>query len=151
MARSTTSVFQGLHERLGLDAAVVISVHGFARPNHSPPTSVSDAVLSNGATSSGGLTATQSARALRDRLAAEGFVTGLVADDTGYTELTGSANPQGTWSNDRFGHGRWIHLEIAGEVRADGGRWPELAAEVAAWAVDAVAGPLVPVARTMSP
>lgn len=135
MARSTTSVFQGLHERLGLDAAMVISVHGFARANHSPPTSISDAILSNGATSTGTLAATADARALRDRLVAAGFVAGLVADDAGYTELTGSVNPQGKWSNDRYGHGRWIHVEIAREVRDDGGRWQEFAAAVAEWAV----------------
>lgn len=134
MARSTTSLFQGLHERLALDAAMVISVHGFARTNHTPPTSVSDAVLSNGATSSGTLAATDGARALRDRLVAAGFVAGLVADDPGYTALTGSPNPQGKWSNDRFGHGRWIHVEIAREVRDDGGRWEEFAAELAVWA-----------------
>jgi len=134
MARSMTSLFQGLHERLGLDATVVISIHGFARASHSPPTSISDAVLSNGATSSGTLAATDGARALRDRLVAAGFVVGLVADDAGYTELTGSVNPQGQWSNDRFGHGRWMHVEIAREVRDDGGRWRDLAAELAEWA-----------------
>jgi len=134
MARSTTSLFQGLHERLGPDAAMVISVHGFARSNHVPPTSTSDAVLSNGATSSGTLAATDAARALRDGLLAAGFVAGLVADDAGYTELTGSVNSQGKWSNDRFGHGRWIHVEIAREVRDDGVRWQEVAAELAQWA-----------------
>jgi len=134
MARSTTSVFQGLHERLALDAAIVISVHGFARANHTPPTSTSDAVLSNGATSAGALAATAAAEELRDRLLAAGFVAGLVAADAGYTELTGSVNPQGKWSNDRYGHGRWIHVEIAREVRDDGGRWQEFAAELAGWA-----------------
>jgi hypothetical protein len=134
MARSTTSVFQGIHERLGLDANMVISVHGFARANHNQPTSTSDAVLSNGATSAGTLAASDGARALRDRLVAAGFVAGLVADDTGYTELTGSVNPQGKWSNDRYGHGRWVHVEIAREVRDDGGRWQEFAAGLAEWA-----------------
>jgi hypothetical protein len=135
MARSTTSVFQGLHERLGLDAVMAISIHGFAGSNHQPPTATSDAVLSNGATSSGALAATAGAQNLRDRLAAAGFVAGLVADDAGYTELTGSVNPQGTWSNDRFGHGRWIHAEIEYRVRRDGGRWPEFATKLAEWAV----------------
>lgn len=135
MARSTTSVFQGLHERLGVDAIMAISIHGFARTNHTPPTSMSDAVLSNGATSAGALAATPSAGALRDRLASAGFVVGLVAADSGYTVLTGSPNPQGKWSNDRYGHGRWIHVEIAREVRTDDSRWPEFATEVAAWAV----------------
>jgi hypothetical protein len=137
MARSTTSLFQALHEALAGEGGMMsISVHGFARSNHSPPTSESDAVLSNGATSGGDQAATATARTLRDQLRAAGFVVGLVADDSAYTELSGSVNPQGRWSNDHFGHGRWIHAEIAGEVRANGGRWPELSAALAAWAVE---------------
>ena len=134
MARSTRSVFQGLHERLGLDAAMVISVHRFARTSRGPPTSTSDAVLSNGATSSGTLAATPDAGALRDRLRAAGFVVGLVADDLAYVELTGSVNSQSRWSNDRYGYGRWLRVEIARAGREDGGRWEESAAALAAWA-----------------
>jgi hypothetical protein len=96
MARSTTSLFQALHEALAGEGGMMsISVHGFARSNHSPPTSESDAVLSNGATSGGDQAATATARTLRDQLRAAGFVVGLVADDSAYTELSGSVNPQG--------------------------------------------------------
>lgn len=136
MARTTTSLFQAVHQRLAPDAVMAVSVHGFATFNHPHPTSASDVVLSSGATSAGVLAAVPSGRDLRDRLNDAGFVTGLVADDPGYTTLTGEPNPQGRWSNDHFGHGRWLHVELAETVRAFESRWRSLAGLLAHWAAD---------------
>jgi hypothetical protein len=133
MARSTTSVFQRVHEMLADDADMVVSVHGFARENHDTPIRSSDAVLSLGADLLGDLAADNRSRALRDALRVSGFIVGLVADDADYDALTGSPNPQGRYSNSRFGHGRWIHMELANEVRTDSAAWGKLTMIVAGW------------------
>ncbi len=119
MARSETSVFQGLWERVAADAAVAVSVHGFAAGNHDDPVGSSDVVLSNGGTSLGeGLAATDAARELRDSLRAEGWTVGLAGQDEGYEALAGTVNPQGQHANRIFGHGRWLQLELARPLRA---------------------------------
>jgi len=138
MARATGSIFQGVHEALAEDATMAVSVHGFAPMNHSAPTSNSDAILSLGADAYGDIEANDDARDLRDRVRAGGFVVGLVEDDPGYNELTGSPNPQGRYSNTRFGHGRWIHVEISGFVLIDRNAYTRLTGIIAGWLTDLV-------------
>ncbi|HEU5209813.1 MAG TPA: hypothetical protein VFU06_10395 [Longimicrobiales bacterium] len=138
MARATGSVFQGVHEVLAVDAEMVVSVHGFARDNYDEPIGSADAVLSLGADAQGALAANDDARALRDSLRNAGFVAGLIADDADYTQLTGSPNPQGRHSNAEFGHGRWIHIELAREVRTEQDAYELLTGLVAAWLADVV-------------
>ncbi len=133
MARATGSVLQGAHEALAQDAVMAVSVHGFARGNYSDPIGSSDAVISLGADAQGNLAANDDARALRDGLRDAGFVAGLIADDVGYTQLTASPNPQGRHSNTQFGHGRWIHVEIAGEVRSAQDAYEPFTAVIAEW------------------
>lgn len=119
MARSETSVFQGLWERVAGTAAVAVSVHGFAAGNHDAPIGEADVVLSNGGTSpGGGLAATDAARELRDTMRSEGWTVGLAGEDEGYEGLAGTVNPQGQYANRTFGHGRWLHLELARSLRA---------------------------------
>lgn len=137
MARSTSSVFQALHEHLAARDSMVVSIHGFAAASHSPPTSESDAVVSNGATSAGILGWSTSALALRDTLRARGYTVGLVAHDDGYTDLTGSPNPQGRYSNDTFGYGRWVHVETARPIRETATARGAMAAAISAWLVAA--------------
>ena len=138
MARSTSSVFQGVHEALAQDAQMVVSVHGFARSNYNDPIGSADAVLSLGADAHGGLAANDDARALRDSLRSAGFVAGLIAADADYTQLTASPNPQGRYSNTQFGHGRWIHVEIAGEVRGIPDAYAAFTGVITDWLDDVV-------------
>jgi hypothetical protein len=127
MARQWGSVFQAVHEHISPPGVYSVSVHGFAQGNHDPPTGESDVVLSNGADGQGALLpATPNAVRIRDRLREEGWTVGLVMEDEGYTRLTGSPNPQGRFSNDAFGAGQWIHLELARPLRSD----PELRARL---------------------
>ncbi|RMH15318.1 MAG: hypothetical protein D6701_10135 [Gemmatimonadetes bacterium] len=119
MARQTESMFQVLHEAVAPDGFQAMSVHGFSAENHTPPTSTSDFVLSNGATSDGLVAPVDLARDLRLMLREAGFVVGLVGDDLGYDVLTGSPNPQGIWSNENLGRGRWIHVEVERRLRTD--------------------------------
>ncbi len=135
MARAMASIFQALHEHLAARDSVAVSIHGFAAASHSPPTSESDAVVSNGATSAGTLGWSLSALALRDTLRDRGYVAGLVAHDSGYTDLTGSPNPQGHYSNDTFGFGRWVHIEMARPVRETPTARDAVAAAISAWLV----------------
>lgn len=137
MARTTTSILQALHEHLATLDSVAVSIHGFAAAGHSPPTSESDAVVSNGATSAGMLGWSPATLALRDTLRGRGYTVGLVAYDDAYTELTGSPNPQGRFSNDTFGHGRWVHVELARPVRATVEARDAMAAAISAWVVPA--------------
>lgn len=137
MARSTSSVFQAMHEHLAVLDSVAVSVHGFAAGNHAPPTSESDAVLSNGATSAGVLGWSPAALALRDTLRGRGYTVGLVAYDPAYTDLTGSPNPQGRYSNDTFGYGRWVHIELSRPVRETPESRAAMAAAITAWLVPA--------------
>ncbi|MHB1169187.1 MAG: hypothetical protein ACYC28_07885 [Longimicrobiales bacterium] len=138
MARSTSSVFQGVYEALAEDAEMAVSVHGFARDNYDDPIGSSDAVISLGADAQGTLAATDQARALRDVMRLHGFVAGLIADDAGYTQLTASSNPQGRYANTEFGHGRWIHIELAREVRTDEPSYELMTSVIAGWLEDVV-------------
>lgn len=134
MARSESSVFQGLWERVADSAAVAVSVHGFAADNHEEPIRSSDIVLSNGGTAPGeGLAATDAARRLRDSLRAGGWAVGLAGDDDGYEGLAGTVNPQGQYANRTFGHGRWVHLELARPLRAAEESRRRVAEVVGAW------------------
>lgn len=134
MARSESSVFQGLWERVADSAAVAVSVHGFGADNHEEPIRSSDVVLSNGGTAPGeGLAATDAARGLRDSLRAAGWTVGLAGDDPGYEGLAGTVNPQGQYANRTFGHGRWMHLELARPLRAAAESRRRVAEVVGAW------------------
>ncbi len=138
MARATGSVFQGVYEALAEDAEMAVSVHGFARDNYDDPIGSSDAVISLGADAHGTLAANDEARALRDVMRFHGFVAGLIADDAGYTQLTASPNPQGRHANTEFGHGRWIHIELAREVRTDESAYELMTSVIAGWLEDVV-------------
>jgi hypothetical protein len=133
MARSTTSIFEGVHERLAGTGVAAVSVHGYANDSYDGPIATADVVLSNGATPSGDLRAAPSAIVLRDMLRGSGFAAGHVAADTGWVFLTATSNPQGRHSNARFGVGRWIHIEIDREIRESETRYLPLVGVVAAW------------------
>lgn len=134
MARSASSVFQGLWERVADSAAVAVSVHGFAADNHEDPIASSDVVLSNGGTALGeGLAATDAARRLRDSLRAAGWAVGLAGYDEGYEGLAGTVNPQGQYANRTFGHGRWVQMELARPLRAAAESRRRVAEVVGAW------------------
>ncbi len=136
MARSTTSVFQGIHEALATDAVMAMSVHGFARTNYDEPIASADAVLSPGGDAGGRLVeAFDAARQLRDALRDAGFVAGLVIEDDGYDQLTATSNPQGRHSNATRGPGAWIHVEVAREVRVEPTRWRPYTEVIAEWAL----------------
>ncbi len=132
MARSESSIFQAMHEELAADADMVVSVHNFARTLRDGVIGESDVVLSLGADEDGDLEANDEVRALRDAMRNAGFVAGLVADDDGYNELTGEPNPQGRYSNEAFGHGRWIHAELAAEMFLSTA-WTPLPGIIADW------------------
>ena len=133
MARETASVFQKLHEHFSTTGQQAISIHGFAHGTHSEPIASSAVVLSNGKRTNGEVTTTSSALELRVRLQAEGLRTGLYAHESGYDQLAGGQNPQGRYSNDRFGFGRWIQLEIADGIRTDAAQWQRMNRVVAEW------------------
>lgn len=134
MARSESSVFQGLWERVADSAAAAVSVHGFGADNHGEPIRSSHAVLSNGGTDTGeGLSATDAARALRDSMRAAGWTVGLAGADEGYEDLAGTVNPQGQHANRDFGHGRWVQLELARPLRASAESRRRVAEIVGAW------------------
>lgn len=142
MARSESSVFQGLWERAADSAAVAVSVHGFGADNHEDPIGSSDVVLSNGGTAPGeGLAATDAARRLRDSLRAAGWTVGLAGDDDGYEGLAGTVNPQGQYANRTFGHGRWVQLELARPLRAASESRRRVAEVVGAWMLRQPADP----------
>lgn len=134
MARSESSVFQGLWERVAGSAAVAVSVHGFGAGNHEEPIRSADVVLSNGGTDTGeGLAATEAARSLRDSMRALGWTVGLAGADEGYGDLAGTVNPQGQHADRTYGHGRWLHLELARPLRADSASRRRVAEVVGAW------------------
>jgi len=137
MARQWGSVFQAVHEHISPPGTYSVSVHGFAQGNYDPPIGESDVVLSNGADGQGTLVpATPNAVRIRDRLREAGWTVGLVMEDEGYTRLTGSPNPQGRFSNDAFGAGRWIHLELARPLRSDAEIRSRLSAVFGTWLRD---------------
>lgn len=134
MARSQSSVFQGLWERVAGSASVAVSVHGFGADNHGEPIRSADVVLSNGGTGTGeGLATTDPARVLRDSMRARGWAVGLAGADEGYEDLAGTVNPQGQYANRTYGHGRWLHLELARPLRADAESRRRVAEAVGAW------------------
>jgi len=133
MARSTASIFEGVHERLSVDGGIAVSVHGFTGSNYDGPTAGSDAVLSSGDTDTGELARPASAIALRDALRQGGFIAGHVAVDAGYDFLTATSNPQGRYSNLQFGAGRWIHVEIERHIRDDETLWRPFVSIISSW------------------
>lgn len=134
MARSESSVFQGLWERVAGTVSVAVSVHGFAAGGHDEPIRSADVVLSNGGTDTGeGLAATGAARSLRDSMRAIGWTAGLAGADEGYEDLAGTVNPQGQHANRTYGHGRWLHLELARPLRASADSRRRVADVVGAW------------------
>ena len=134
MARETTSIFQTVHEHVAPTGIQAVSIHGFGRGNHDDPIASSDFVLSAGSTGAGGTTAvTPEGEALQEALRDAGFVVGLFPKDDGYSPLGATLNPQGRFSNSTFGHGRWMHVESAGEIRNDPARWGTLVDVLTAW------------------
>lgn len=134
MARETASIFQTVHEHAAPTGIQAVSIHGFGRGNHDDPIASSDFVLSLGSTGAGGTTAVSpEAEALQAALTGRGFIAGLFPKDDGYAPLGATLNPQGRFSNSTFGHGRWMHVESAGEVRTDPARWGMLVDVLTEW------------------
>ena len=134
MARETTSIFQTVHEHVAPTGVQAVSIHGFGRGNQDDPIASSDFVLSLGSTGAGGTTAvTPQVEDLQADLQAAGFVAGLFPKDDGYAPLGATQNPQGRHSNATFGHGRWVHIESAGEVRNDPAKWGILVDVLTEW------------------
>jgi hypothetical protein len=133
MARRWDSIFQTVHMLVASSGSIALSVHGFTPDYHSPPIETTDVILSNGRTTAGHWEATESAIALRNLLRGAGWSAGLAAYDDGYEELSGGVNPQGQFSNNTFGQGRWIHVEIARPIRDDPSICSNLIGIVAAW------------------
>lgn len=129
MARSDSSIFQAIHREVGDDARTSLSIHGFARANHLAPIDTSDVVLSEGMPEA----PTAGAVALRDALRASPFRTLLYGVDDEAAALGGTRNPQGRWSNATRGRGRWVHVELAAELRHDGMSESRLREVLAAW------------------
>jgi hypothetical protein len=134
MARRWDSIFQTVHMSVASSGRMAVSVHGFTPDYHSPPIDTTDLILSNGQTTAGAWDATESAIDLRNLLRDAGWSAGLAAYDDGYEELSGGINPQGRYSNSTFGHGRWIHVEIARPIRDDPPVWRGVMDIIAAWA-----------------
>jgi hypothetical protein len=135
MARSWTSIFQAVHELIAPSGAIAVSIHGFTPDYYGPPIDTTDIILSNGCTTGGDWEATASAVTLRGLLREAGWFAALVAyDDESYLELSGAVNPQGRHSNTAFGHGRWIHVELARPIREHPPSWTHANEVISGWA-----------------
>jgi hypothetical protein len=128
MARATTSIFQAIYEEAAATATQAISVHGFVQRD------TAEIVLSNGRTPDVVWDPQPSAADLRDRLLDAGYETGVFALDEGYDYLGAGANPQGQYANGRFGHGRWMHVELVRPIRDDPELWRAVNQVIAEWA-----------------
>ena len=136
MAHNPESLFQKLHEKVIGTGRMALSVHGFNQASHVEPIASSALVLSNGKTTLGATQGTEFAIDLRDRLDRASWKTGLYAYDASYDKLAASRNPQGRYSNDIHGHGRWVHVENDYTVRSDSAKWKQVNAVIVRWAAD---------------
>lgn len=123
VARSPRTVFQRWHEMLSDPSYVSISVHGFTSSKFDEPIRSTDVVISNGRTSDEQWGISQLSLSFRDSLRGAGFTCGLAMYDSGYARLAGGWNPQGVFSNDSIGFGRWLNLELSQSVRFDPSRY----------------------------
>lgn len=130
MARQPASIFQIIHEAIAPTGRRAISVHGFSRTNHTAPIDTSDIVLSEGTSAPD---ASAGALALRASLRGIPLRTGLFGVDSNFGMLGAGSNPQGQWSNQTLGRGRWVHIEIAREIRTDSVRTEQLVDRIHLW------------------
>lgn len=137
VARLPTSMFQRMYEEEAGPDALAVSVHGFARGNHDPPISGADAVVSPGGPERGEIAeSAEPSRELTRRLEAEGWRVGLAGEDPGYEALAGTGNPQGQHAHRMYGRGRWVHLELARNLRSDPDDRETVVRAVVAWAAE---------------
>ena len=119
MAVAPRSVFQRWHEILTDPSQMTVSLHTYSAERYPFPISVSEVVLSNGRTSDVQWGISQLSLAFRDSLRASGYRAAVAMLDSGFARLAAAGNPQAVWSNDHYGFGRWINLEISAKVRND--------------------------------
>lgn len=137
VARLATSMFQRMYEEEAGPEALAVSVHGFARGNHDPPISGSDAVVSPGGPARGEIAEpAEPSRELTFRLEAAGWRVGLPGEDPGYEALAGTGNLQGQHAHRMYGRGRWVHLELARNLRSDPDDRDTVVRAVADWAAE---------------
>jgi len=116
-ARAPSSVFQTWHEAVSGPGQVAVSLHAY-NPEHYPfPITASDIIISNGRTSDEQWGVSQLSMDFRDSLRAAGFHAALAMMDSGFARLSGGNNPQGVYTNDNAGFGRWMNIELAADVR----------------------------------
>jgi hypothetical protein len=135
-ARPNRNIFQPVHKSIAASGSIAISVHGFTPDYYGPPINTTDVILSDGCDRRGRWDPTPAAIELRNLLREGGWSTGLAAYDDGYLDLSGSINPQGLYSNDTFGHGRWIHVELARPIRDDQASWLGVTEIIRDWAIE---------------
>jgi hypothetical protein len=116
-ARSPLSVFQRWHELISDPGQVSLSLHGYNPDYYRFPISASDIVISNGRTTDDQWGISRLSMVLRDTLRAAGLHTALAMMDSGFARLAAGNNPQGVYSNDHLGFGRWMNVELASAVR----------------------------------
>ncbi len=122
-ARAAVSVFQKWHEVLSGSGRVSLSLHGFNPENYPFPIDASDIVISNGRTSDEQWGISRLSMEFRDSLRAAGFHTALAMMDSGFARLSGGYNPQGVYTNDNVGFGRWMNIELARDIRYGSARY----------------------------
>ena len=111
------TIFQRWHELLTDLTHITLSLHAYRTDSYAAPVSGTDVVISNGKTSDDQWGISQLSLAFRDSLKTAGFRCSLAMYDSGYAQLSGGWNIQGTFTNDSVGFGHWLYLELSENIR----------------------------------